>query len=338
MDTPAQFVTVIMPVYNEERYIRASLGAVLAQDYPPDRMEVLVVDGRSADRTREIVAEIGQGDARVRLLDNPDRDQASALNTGIRSARGQVIVRVDGHGRIPPHYVAACVRVLAETDAWNAGGQMRAMGATLLTRAVAAATSSPFATGGSRFHYSRRPGDADTVYLGAFRREVFDRVGLFDPAAVPNEDYEMNYRIRAAGGRVYYSPDIWAEYHVRPSLRALARQYFRYGWRKASIIRRHPGSARLRHLVPPLALAAALAVAAAAVIARPARWALAALVGAYALADLAASAAAAARSGWQVLGPAIFIFPVIHLSWGSGFVAGAAQQLVGSKKRVARHG
>jgi glycosyltransferase involved in cell wall biosynthesis len=326
------FVTVIMPVFNEAAFIARSLGAALGQDYPAERMEVLVVDGRSSDATRSVVA--GIGDPRVRLLDNPQRDQASALNVGIAAARGAIIVRVDGHCEIPAHYVRLCVETLAESGADNVGGQMRAVGRSAFARAVAAATMTPFATGGSRFHYSVQAGDSDTVYLGAFRREVFERAGLFDPDAVPNEDFELNYRLRMQGGRVYYNPEIWATYYVRPSLMALLRQYGRYGWRKGFIMRRHPGSIQLRHLVPPLFVMALLAALGAAAIMPRLWWIAAAIGGTYTAALLGITAVTAARHGWQHLPLLPVVFMVIHLSWGGGALAGLAASVAAP---MARH-
>jgi succinoglycan biosynthesis protein ExoA len=325
------FVSVIMPVRNEADFIEESLGAVLAQDYTAERMEVLVVDGRSDDMTRDLVRRQAARDGRARLLDNPGRDQASALNIGIAQARGEIIVRVDGHGRIPGGYVKACVKALEASGADNVGGQMRAVGTTPLAEAIALATSSPFGVGGSRFHYSDRPGDTDTVYLGAFRHEVFDRVGLFDPAAVPNEDYEFNYRLRANGGRVYYTPEIWAWYYVRPSMRGLACQYFRYGWRKAFVIRRHPGSVKVRHLVAPMFVAALLVGVVGAWIQPWLAWELTAVLGSYLLAVSLASLRVAAGHGWRHLVWLPLIFATIHLSWGSGFLASIASQIMGRK-------
>ena len=319
-DSDLPFISVVMPIYNEVAFIERSLGAVMEQDYPAERMEVLVVDGLSQDGTRDSVAEVAAHDGRVRLLDNPDRDQASALNIGIRLAQGETIVRVDGHCLLPPHYLRTCVETLHQTGADNVGGQMRSAGDTLLTQAIAAATNTPFATGGARFHFSTSPGEVDTVYLGAFRRSVFDRAGLFDPTAVPNEDYELNYRIRRSGGRVVYNPDIWATYYVRPSLFALLNQYFRYGRRKADIVWRYPGSTRPRHLAMPAYVATLLGALVASPFVPQARWLALALAGAYLLGNLSVSFLTAARSVWHYLPWLPIIFGIIHLSWGTGFL------------------
>ena len=324
-------VTVIMPVYNEERFIERSLGAVLAQDYPTDLTEVFVVDGQSADGTRQLVIQLATKNPRVRLLDNPQRDQASAMNLGIAQAQGRIIIRIDGHGEIPPTYISTCVRTLQTSKADNVGGQMRAIGTTPLTKAIALATGSPLATGGSRFHYSDKPGDTDTVYLGAFRREIFESVGYFDPLAVPNEDYELNYRILASGGRVFYNPEIWASYHVRPSLIALIRQYFRYGWRKVFVIWQHPESTKMRHLAPPLFIFGVLVLALAGLLYPLANLGLAITICTYLLGIFVVSLGIASHNGWRNLPFLMIVFPAVHLSWGCGFLSGAIARLIGRK-------
>jgi GT2 family glycosyltransferase len=199
---------------------------------------------------------------------------------------------------------------------------MHSTGATPLEEAIALATNSPFGIGGSRFHYSRHAGDTDTVYLGAFRRQVFERVGGFNPRAVPNEDYELNYRIRESGGRIYYTPCIWANYYVRPSLSALWRQYFRYGGSKAFVIREHPKSVRMRHLVAPAFVGGLVAGAVLAAMWPLARIVYGAALLTYMLLALAFSARQATKHGWRYFPLLPPVFLILHLAWGAGFWAG----------------
>jgi GT2 family glycosyltransferase len=252
-------VSVVIPTRNEEQTIAGCLGAVLAQDYPDGRMEVLVVDGRSTDRTRAIVAQLAATDphARVQLLDNPHRIASTALNSGIRAARGAVIARVDGHTILAPDYLRRCVETLVATGADNVGGLMRTQGHGYAGTCIALATRSRLGIGNSRFHYDERGGEVETVYLGCFRRSIFERVGLFDEGLVRNQDDELNDRIVAAGGRIWLSPHIRSTYVGRGSFRALWRQYYQYGYWKVRVLRRHPGARRLRHLAP-VALVASL--------------------------------------------------------------------------------
>ncbi|MCH8224042.1 MAG: glycosyltransferase family 2 protein, partial [Chloroflexi bacterium] len=243
------FVTVIMPIRNEERFIERSLGAILAQNYPPDRYEVLVADGMSTDRTREIARAVA-GDRNVTILDNPGKIAPTALNIGIRHASGEIIVRVDGHTEIAPDYIRKCVDALERTGAECVGGRMDPVGQTSFGRAVAVATSNRFSLGGSRFHYATQEQETDSVYMGTYVKRVFSRVGLFDEGMVINEDDDFNYRLRSAGGRVVLVPGIRSIYYNRGTPGGLWRQYFKYGLWKVRVVQKLPGQVRLRHLAP----------------------------------------------------------------------------------------
>lgn len=311
-----------MPIRNEAKYIERSLGAVLRQDYPASRLEVLVVDGRSTDATREIVSRLAGRYANVRLLDNPRQIQAAALNVGIRAARGEIIVRVDGHTFIEPDYVSACARHLLAGDADNVGGMMRARGDTVVGQAVALATTSPFGIGGSKFHYTDQVHTVDTVYLGAYWRKTLLEIGLFDEEFVINQDYELNVRLREAGGRILLSPAVKSVYIPRDSLRGLWRQYFRYGRWKTRTLRKHPGSLQWRQLAAPLFVAALLVNGLLGLLAKPFRWLFGAVVGSYLLANLVASTISARRGGWKYLPLLPLVFAAVHVAWGIGFWVG----------------
>lgn len=320
-------VTVIMPVYNEAAFIERSLGAVLAQDYPAERLEVLVVDGGSTDATVARVAAMAARDPRVRLLPNPGRIQARAMNVGLDHAQGDVIVRVDGHTVVAPDYVRRCVECLAKTGAQNVGGPQRFAATTPLGRAIAAAYRSPFSVP-SRFTVSQRAEVVDTVYMGAWPRAVFDRVGRFDESLAVNEDYELNYRIRRAGGRIYLSPDIRSRYYGRQTLGALWRQFFRYGAWKCRVLMQHPRSAKPRHLVAPAFVAVLVGGGLLGALSRPIRRLWTAVVGLYLAANGLASVRQAARDDWTLLERLPLVFSTMHLAWGSGFWAAALRRLV----------
>jgi len=307
-----------MPVYNEAAFIERSLGAVLAQDYPVERLEVLVVDGGSTDATIALVAALAADAPHVRLLKNPGRIQARAMNVALDHAQGDIIVRVDGHTLIEPDYVSRCVDHLRVTVAQNVGGPQRFAATTTLGRAIAAAYRSPFSVP-SRFTISQRAEFVDTVYLGAWPRDVFAQVGRFDETLAVNEDYELNYRIRRAGGRIFLTPDIRSSYYGRQTLRALWRQFFRYGAWKCRVLAQHPRSLRLRHIVAPGFVAALAGGALAGAVARPARRLWAAIIGSYLLANGLASLRQASREGWTLLPRLPLVFACMHLAWGSGF-------------------
>ena len=291
----------------------------------PGGIEVLVADGMSGDETREILRSLAATHDNLRMIDNRGGIVATGLNAALASAAGEIIVRVDGHTEIAPDYVRQCVTELSRSRADNVGGRMTAAARGSVGRAVATATSSPFGVGGARFHYSRRSEWVDTVYLGAWRREVFDRIGNFDEELVRDQDDEFNYRLRKHGGRILLSPAIRSVYFGRASLRSLWRQYFQYGYWKVRVLQKHPRQMRPRQFAPPLLTASLLALAAAAPFSRLARRGLAALTGAYAAANLAASVHTARGESRRTLPLLPPVFATLHLAYGSGFLAGLAR-------------
>lgn len=322
------FVSVVVPVYNEERYIEACLASVLDQDYPPDRYEVIVADGGSTDRTRAIVDATSVLHPNVRLIDNPGRTQAHGLNLAILASRGEYIARQDGHAEWGPHHLRRSVELLIETGADNVGGRADGVGLTATGRAIARAMSSPFGVGGARYRYSHDLEDLPTVFPGTFRRSAFERVGLYDEAYPPHEDYELNHRIRESGGRVLFSPDIPTRYYVRESIRGLTRQYFRYGRAKVRVARASPGVIRPYHFVAP-ALVAAAPVSA--LLARTRRGRRTLMIGAavYAAACLTAGIRAGRGESASVRLRVPPIFVVLHVAWGTGFWVGVAEAAMG---------
>lgn len=239
-----------MPVLNEERHLRAAVGRVLAQDYPA-ALEVVLALGPSRDRTDEIAHELGAADLRVRLVRNPSgRTRRGSTRRpprpGTRSSRGSTATRYHR-----PTTCARRSRCSRTTGADNVGGVMAAHGETPFEQAVARAMRSRLGVGNAAFHTGGSAGPAPTVYLGVFRRRTLDRLGGYDESFVRAQDWELNYRIRQAGGLVWFSPALEVVYRPRSTLQALARQYFDYGrWRRA-ISRRYPESINARYLAPP---------------------------------------------------------------------------------------
>jgi len=246
-------VSVILPVLNEENYLEAAISAILSQDYLGE-FEVILALGPSRDQTSVIAENLRRSDARIILVDNPSGKTAAGLNLAIAKAKYPLIVRVDGHATIPSHYLTLATSLIHETGAVNVGGMMAAVGVTQFEKAVARAMRSPLGVGASAFHTGGKAGAADTVYLGAFRKSALQEVGGFDEKFTRAQDWELNFRLRSAGGLVYFDPRLQVEYRPRPRLRALAKQYFEYGrWRRA-VSRRHSGTVNSRYLAPPTAL------------------------------------------------------------------------------------
>jgi succinoglycan biosynthesis protein ExoA len=250
------FVSIVVPALNEERRIVDCLDALQRQTYPRELVEILVVDGRSADRTPDLVREASTRDSRVRLLDNPSGRTATALNVGIEAAKGSVICRMDGHAIAADDYVERGIAVLQATRAWCVGGQMQKVGVTSVGKAIALASTSRFGVGDSAFHYATGPREVESVFLGCWPREVFEKIGLFDPELVRNQDDELSYRIRKGGGSIRFDPSIRVRYFTRDSLRGVFSQHRQYGRWKIRVFQKHPGAVRWRHLVPGALVAA----------------------------------------------------------------------------------
>ncbi len=321
-----EMVTVIVPMYNEERYILDCLDAILSQDYRGS-MEVLVIDGGSTDNSRQIVHRVmGESRIPIRLLYNPKRIVPASLNIGIRAAQGDIVVRVDAHAVIGKDYVRQCVEYLQSSGADNVGGLMRPVqNQTRIGQAIALAMSSPFGVGTGKFHYSEREELVDTVYLGAFRKSTLLALGGYDETFLRNQDYELNYRIRRAGGKILLTPAIKSHYYTRSSLRKLWSQYFQYGFWKVQMLRKHPRSVRVRQLVPPVFVLALLLSGALSTISSFAAWVFALVINSYLVLSLAFSFSIAARKRWRYLPILPVIFACLHLSWGLGFLYSLAR-------------
>jgi glycosyltransferase involved in cell wall biosynthesis len=243
-----------MPVLNEERHLAESVAAVLGQRYPGG-FELVLAIGPSRDRTEAIARELAAADRRITVVPNPTGQISSAMNAAVKAARHGILTRIDAHSMLPEGYLQTAVRTLMETGAADVGGWMAAEGITPFQRAVAWAMTSPFGMGAAANHTGGEAGPADTVYLGVYRREAVERVGGWDERMLIAEDWELNYRIRARGGLIWFTPALKVTYRPRASLTALARQQFRYGrWRRV-IARRYPETVNLRYLAPPVATA-----------------------------------------------------------------------------------
>jgi succinoglycan biosynthesis protein ExoA len=255
--TPAEqrrpLISVIIPTLNEEAYISAVLDDMLAQERLDADVEVLVADGGSTDKTREIVEQY-KSRGNVRLIDNPKRHQVSGYNLAIKAARGSIICIAHAHARFSTTYLAACLDVRERTGAANVGGVIRHRGDGLVGEAIALAMSSPLGVGDSKYRHAKREQWCDSI-MGTFMdRRIFDELGFYNETNLVNEDCEFNYRLRAAGYKVFVSPAIDATYYVRSSFGALARQYARYGFYRRWTEVQHPGSVPWRVYAPPALL------------------------------------------------------------------------------------
>ena len=312
--SPKREISVILPVLNEEKYLADAVNAILAQQYD-GKIEVILAIGPSQDRTLEIAQQLHMNDPRVVIVDNPSGRTAAGLNLAIASSQYSVIVRVDGHSNIPNNYCNLVSEILESTGAVNVGGVMAAEGQSLFERSVARAMRSPLGVGASRFHTGGGAGEVDTVYLGAFRKEALLAVGGFDERFTRAQDWELNFRLRQAGGVVYFDPRLVVTYRPRSTIKALAKQYFEYGrWRRV-VSRRHQGTINYRYLAPPFTVVATLLSVLFGLFISPVLF-IPALT--YAVFILIASGIIGKSMGEILCLPTILL--TMHISWGLGFL------------------
>jgi len=331
-------VSIIVPCYNEEATIYMLLESIYQQTFPHAQMEVVIADGMSSDRTRQEIVRFQQDypDLRVRLVDNPQRIIPAALNRAIQAAQGEYLVRLDAHCKPFPDYVKRCLEDLAAERGDNVGGvwdirpwTKPGASASWVARGIATAAAHPLGAGDAQYRYTTKPQVVDTVPFGSFRRQLFDALGGFNENLLTNEDYEFNQRLRQAGGVIWLNPEIRSIYYARPTLKSLARQYWRYGYWKGRMLLLYPKSLRWRQALPPGFVLSLLFLLAFAPFWQAARWLLMAQISLYLLVLLAAGLKMAIQKKDF---PLMVSFPLaimcMHLPWGAGLLFSLARAMI----------
>ena len=307
-------LSVILPVLNEANHLADAVKAILKQDYQ-GKFEVILAVGPSKDETLEIANELASTDSRVVVVLNPTGRTAAGLNIALAKSSSPIIVRVDGHAEIPSNYLSIAVELLRNTGAVNVGGLMGAVGKTKFEKSVARAMRSPLGVGAAKFHTGGGSGEVDTVYLGCFLREALTEIGGFDERFIRAQDWELNFRLRERGGKIFFDPRLEVTYRPRPNLAALAKQYFEYGrWRRV-VSRKHTGTINYRYLAPPLALAATIISLVTGLLVSP--W-LFVPAGIYVGFTVLAGIALGKGLLEKLLLPAVLF--TMQMSWGAGFI------------------
>jgi succinoglycan biosynthesis protein ExoA len=319
---PTPHVSVIVPCRNEVHSIRSSIESILAQQPPEGDFEIVVADGISSDGTSAVLGSLMAQHSRLRVVKNAPGIVSTGLNAAIQAARGSVIIRMDAHTKYAPDYLVRCLDVLNRTGADNVGGPWRAVGREGVAQAIAASFHSWLSTGGGAAHKLTYEGLVDTVYLGCWRKTLFDKIGYFDEELVRNQDDELNLRIVRAGGVIWQSPSIRCEYECRSSLKALTRQFYQYGYWKVRVIQKHTLPASLRHLAPAAALFVASAVTLAALLSSSAALIAAVCWLAYLVIILVEGLRLAASHGWRLWPVITVTFPCYHFGYAVGFLHG----------------
>jgi glycosyltransferase involved in cell wall biosynthesis len=327
----------VIPCRNEGEYIRPLLDSLLANDYPRDRLELLVVDGMSDDATRDVIASYARRHPSIRLLDNPRRSTPHALNVGITQARGAIIMRVDAHASCPPSYVADLVAWLERTGAEYVGGAWVTLpgDSTPTARAIAAVLAHRFGIGDSHYRLgTKEVREVDSLPFGCFRRELFERLGLFDEELVRNQDEEFSFRVLKAGGRVLLVPGVVCSYYARRSLRQLGRMFYQYGRFKPLVALKVGRIMTLRQVVPAAFVLSVLLTGLAAPWVAAARVLGVVILGTYLALNAGCALALAWRHGLRVGLAAAAVFPLVHVCYGCGFLRGAVALLARSRSRT----
>lgn len=321
MDTP--LVSILVPIRNEKPYLQRCLQAVLAQDYPSNRLEVLIADGLSTDGTRSLVQAFQSEHPFIQFFENPGKIVPTGLNILIPKAKGDILIRVDGHCVIAPDYVTNCVRHLQADGTDGVGGPMKTIGEDLTSEITALAMSSTFGVGNSSFRTQvGQTKLADTVPFPAYTSAIIKKVGLYDEELVRNQDDEYNYRIREADGKILLAADVQSTYFSRGSFSKLWRQYFQYGFWKVRVLQKHPRQMSLRQFVPPL-FVLALLISLVLAPALPRGWlVLAGLLALYLFANILASILTGRGHPLSLTASLPLAFTILHVSYGLGFLIG----------------
>ncbi len=325
------FVTVIIPIRNEARYIEQTLNSVLAQDYSHKCVEVLILDGMSNDGTRKICEEIIQQVSifPIQILDNPKNIVPSALNIGFRHAKGDVVIRVDGHCEIAPNYITECVKHLLEKNGdenrtlVGVGGPIETVGETAIAKTISIAMSSVFGVGRTFGRtVKNRKMVVDTIAFPAYKHDIINRFGEFDEELLCNEDDEYHYRICKHGGQLVLAPSIRSRYYCRDSFAKLWHQYIKYGLWKVRVLQKHPHQIRLHKFVPPVFVGSLLISLFLAVLWPLVWYIFTSILGIYLFANLIASLWAMSRNNWNPLFWLPVTYAIIHIGYGLGFLIG----------------
>jgi glycosyltransferase involved in cell wall biosynthesis len=318
-DENIPFVSVVIPMYNEEYYIQECLFSLIGQNYPKDKYEIIVVDGNSEDHSSRKVNEIAQKNSLIKIFNNSKRITPVSFNIGIDKAKGEIIIFVGAHAICEKDYISQCVGLLNNTNASNVGGIQNTVGTDYISHGISFAMLSPFGVGNAYFHFSKKERYVDSIWGGAFRKETLIKLGGFNETYIKNQDYELNYRLRKMGGKIFLSPKIKCKYFVRNSIKKLASQYFKYGFWKAKTINEHPDSMVLRQMIPPVFVISLIISIILLLLNLSIGFFIPML---YFLINLLFSVQISFTKGLKYILILPIIFFAIHVSWGIGFIFG----------------
>jgi len=332
-DKELPFVSIVMPIRNEADFIERTLNSVLGNDYPSEKMEVLVADGSSDDGTQEIVRRIGEKDSRVKLLQNAGKIVSTGLNIALRKSKGEVFIRIDGHCEIGKDFIRKSINCLQEhSEAWVCGGYWKTISQGYIGKAIATATQTPIGVGNAKHRLGNFDGWVDTLPYGVHHHWVVEKIGYFDEELVRNQDDEFNLRVRLAGGKIWLSSSIWSIYYSRSSLKKLWRQYFQYGFWRIRTLQKHKRPATVRQVIPIFFLLSIITFAVGGFVLDIFWWALLAELSIYLLVQILGIFSVGRKSGWQYAPAAVIVFAILHFGYGLGGLWGIVRFILLRRK------
>ncbi len=319
------FISVIIPCRNEEKHIANCLDSIIANKYPTDRMEVLVVDGMSTDATKRILNDYSKKYGFIKVLDNKKRVTPAAMNTGIKNSAGELITIINSHAVLDSGFLSKSVSALKETGADAVGGRLNTIndGEKIFARSIPIAADSFFGAGGRRYRNREKPGlVSDTLPYCVYKKDVFNKIGMIDEELLRDQDEEFNYRLLKRGGKIFFSPEIKSHLHLRPSLKKLWRQHFQYGYFKVKVAQKIGAFLTWRQMIPALFVGNLFLWTALGLITPKMIYLSLFILAAYEASSAAFSFMLSSRHGMVYLGPFFVVFNTIHFSYGLGYLKG----------------
>jgi glycosyltransferase involved in cell wall biosynthesis len=320
--------TIVIPTRNEEAFIAECLDSVLANDFPKKEFEIIIADGMSADKTCGIIKEYQKKHKNITLLENKKINTAAGLNLAIKKAKGKYIVRMDAHTVYAKDYIKNCIELIEQKKGDNVGGPAISVATNTTGKAIAAVTTTPFCMGGADFRNKNAEGYTETVYLGTFEKELFEKIGYFDESTETNQDDEFNYRMTEKGYKIYLSPKIKSKYYCRNSFKKLFIQYFKYGFFKIRVLEKHIKSIKLRQIVPAIFLLTIIFLLLASIFSKTAKTILFSTVTAYLIFLIIAATIVSIKNKLKYFPLSLIAIAIIQTSYGAGFILGIIKRII----------
>lgn len=315
-------VAVIIPVRNEEKYISKCIDSIIAQTYPRELIEIILIDGMSTDNTLSIIEKYIQEYREVKVFYNEKKITPISMNIGISNSKSDIVIILGAHSFIDKNFIKNNVRNLIDKKADASGGIVKFIHESFLSKCIGIATSCPFGVGNALYRYSKEEKYVDTVPFAAYKKSLLDKIGYFDEELVRNQDDELNFRVTESGGKILLSPDIISNYFSRSSLKKLWRQFYQYGYWKVRVIQKHNKPAALRHLIPVIFVLSMIFSLLIGIILKPALFIFFSIILSYGFVNIIFSTKLSVQNGLKCFAYLLLIFPILHISYGIGFLQG----------------